>query len=115
MTTQKFTNLYEDSPYLTAFDLANQGDVELTIERIDSDPAGVEVLGRRIKKPVVYFKGAKKGWVCPKTKMLQLLLKYGQGAKTPADLVGKKIKLRCNMNGKNPAYPGGKGPAVEVA
>lgn len=114
MTDIKFSQLYQDSEFLTAFDLINQGDVELTVERVEK-PAMLEIQGRKVDKPVIYFKGAKKGWVCSKTKMMELILRYAPEAKTPAGLVGKKIKIKCDLHAKNPAYPGGKGPAIVVA
>lgn len=109
----KFSNMYEDSEYMTAFDLLNAGAVELTVERVEKP--NVVIQGRKVDKPVIYFAGVPKGWVCSKTKMLELVMKYAPEAKTPAGLVGKKVKVKCDMNAKNPAYPGGRGPAIVVA
>jgi hypothetical protein len=39
MSELKFSQMYEDSDYLTAFDLMNQGAVELTVERIEKPKA----------------------------------------------------------------------------
>jgi hypothetical protein len=114
MSELKFSQMYEDSDYLTAFDLINQGAVELTVERIEK-PKGLEIQGRKVDKPVIYFVGAKKGWVCSKTKMMELVLRFAPEAKSPAGLVGKKIRIMCDLNAKNPAYPGGRGPAIVVA
>ena len=114
MTADKFSQMYQDSDYLTAFDLLNQGDVELTVERVEK-PDNLEIQGRRVDKPVIYFKGVKKGWVVSKTKLMEVVIKYKPDAKTPADLVGCKIKIKCDLKAKNPAYPGGRGPAIVVA
>lgn len=114
MSNEKFSQLYTDDEFMTAFDLLNQGPVELTVEKVEK-PKALKILGRLIDKPVIYFKGIKKGWVCPKTKMMQLVQRYKPDAKSPAELVGVKVKIKCDLNGKNPAYPGGKGPAIVVA
>jgi hypothetical protein len=114
MTPEKFSQMYDDADYLTALDLLNQGTVELTVERIEK-PANLMIQGRKVDKPVVYFKDVSKGWVCSKTKMMELVLRFAPEAKSPAGLVGKKIKIMCDLNAKNPAYPGGRGPAIVVA
>jgi hypothetical protein len=114
MSELKFSQMYEDSDYLTAFDLMNQGAVELTVERIEK-PKDLKIKGHIVDKPVVYFVGVKKGWVCAKTKMMELVIRYAPEAKTPAGLVGKKVKIMCDMNAKNPDCPGGRGPAIVVA
>ena len=112
MTT--FANLYPDSPYITAFDLMNLGPVKLTIDRVDSNANGVEVLGRKQFKPLVYFKGAKKPWLAPKTKLGEVRMKYAPKAKNVEELAGVTIYLYANPTGKNPGCPGGKGPSVDV-
>ena len=113
MTEERFSNMYQDSEFLTAFDLMNQGVLEVEIERIEKNN-DLEIQGRKVDKPVVYFKGAKKGWVASKTKLMECIMRYKPNAKKPSDLVGAKIKLMCDMKAKNPAYPGGKGPAIVV-
>lgn len=110
----KFRQLYDNDAYLSAFDFMNQGVVSLIVERVEKPKPTDTLAGRKIDKPIVYFKGVEKGWVAPKSKLMQAILKYAPGAKTPAELVGKTIKLKCDMNAKNPAYPGGKGPAIVV-
>jgi hypothetical protein len=113
--TDTFTGLYPNEPYLTAFDFMGLGAVELTIDRVQPcPPEGIMIAGRKQNKPIIYFKGSTRGWPCPKSKLADIVILYGRGAKSPADLAGKKIKLYCNEQGKNPGAPGGKGPAIEV-
>jgi len=114
MSELKFSQMYEDADYLTALDLLNQGTVELTVERIEK-PADLMIQGRKVDKPVIYFTGVKKGWVVSKTKMMELVLRFAPEAKTPDGLVGKKIKIMCDLKAKNPGYTGGRGPAIVVA
>lgn len=79
-----------DKQFLYAYDLLGK-DWTVTIERV----VGGEVTGdggQKTKKPILYFKGTKKGLVCNITNARTIAGLYGGSFKTE-DWVGKRITL----------------------
>ena len=77
------------SKYLSADDLAGK-DHTLTISRVDSDDF-TDNLGHEVRKPVLYFEGAQKGFVLNKTNAQQIA--QSVGTNTLEEWIGKKITI----------------------
>ncbi len=100
--------------YLEAADIPDGG-VDVTITEFVPANAEKAADGRKIEKPILRFKGAKKGLICNKTNMRRILAFYAPAGagKELEKLIGVKIALTTESV-RNPAL-GCKAPAVRVA
>ena len=98
----KISDLYQ-SNYLKAADLGEE-EWTLTIERQEmSEPMGDE----KEVKPVVFFRGAKKGMVLNKTNAQKIAAAYGDATD---DWIGKSVVLYSDMV----TFQGSTVPALRV-
>lgn len=88
MTTDADYRAFYDNTYVRAWDLPVGRDVVMTIERVE----GVEIKGvdKTERRPVVYFKGAKKGLVL--NKGMGKTIKGIYGART-SGWIGQTVAL----------------------
>jgi hypothetical protein len=79
---------YDESAYLKSVDLKGK-DVTVEIEKVEGATVTGEG-GKTSKKPLLYFKGAKKPHICSKTDSKTLASMFGPNVE---DWIGKRVTL----------------------
>jgi len=88
------------STYLEAMDIDRP--ITLVIESIEGKHKGKGLDGKEFIKPLIRFKGAKKGWVLNRTNAKRIVLGLGFGTEMDG-WIGKQITIyptTCNAFGK---------------
>lgn len=98
---------FMDKPYLGSWDILGKGDVTVTIARVERGEFNNK--GKIDKKPLIFFEGAKKGWIANSTSCAIISELY----KTTIvqEWIGKKITI---FVGKAPKVGGRPGELVDA-
>jgi hypothetical protein len=99
-----------DKPYLGSWDLDGKGDVTVKIARIERGELNNK--GKIDKKPIIFFEGAKKGWIANVTSCAIIAEIYQ--TKNVDEWVGKRITLFVGKAPKVAGRPGELTDAIQV-